>query len=612
VAPKKFALGSRAAIVVYAMAVLILVGYLLVTVLSPRYNVIYFFSELEPIAEVELTTNGVNKGTVELPYNVADLQPDDVVSVQMTLEGKRLNNLLVKGQGVQIQLYIDGELHYTRGEPDTYPSFQREPPDSLDSVSLPSSTKNLDITVEYTISSISDALYIPVYYQGDPNLITNHVLMESYVPFIMSVLMLIMGIILSIVGLLFYSRAELAISLFWLGLSALACSCWTLFSNDLMLLFFNQPLAFYTISKIGLFVLPIPLIRFIVAFLQPRHSRFATGFSIVMMVVFLALLVCHVGGILSFGQVEPVFRVIASLIIAIILSDMCIARFYQGVEVPPLLILATALLLVLAVVDVTPYYLHITNVKGTLFMIGIFFYALVVSLLVLDYLAGVLDAAEKNMRLEADLSAMARSLDLQRRHFEEFTASAARIREARHDMRHQLLALQGFINENKGSEALEYIDDLLEQVPTLADRVICDNIAVNSLAVYYLAKAHSEQIQCDVKLDVPYVLGRVSDGDLSIIFGNLFENAVEACLHVDADKRFIRIRGNTRASRFTLIIDNSYDGFIKVRGTDFYSRKRNGFGIGIASVKAVVTKYDGSMKYEAESGIFKTSLYIKS
>jgi sensor histidine kinase regulating citrate/malate metabolism len=181
----------------------------------------------------------------------------------------------------------------------------------------------------------------------------------------------------------------------------------------------------------------------------------------------------------------------------------------------------------------------------------------------------------------------------------------------RHDLRHQLVAIKGFVSEGKDREAFEYIDMLSQSIPSIAEMLVCDNVAVNSLAIYYRAQAVEQHIHCDVKMVVPPVVGRIPDGDLSIIVGNLFENALEACMHVSPEKRFIKIRGNIVANRFMLTIDNSFDGEYQVSGLDFYSRKRNGFGVGIASVRSVVSKFDGSMKYEAESGVFKTSLYVK-
>ena len=71
------------------------------------------------------------------------------------------------------------------------------------------------------------------------------------------------------------------------------------------------------------------------------------------------------------------------------------------------------------------------------------------------------------------------------------------------------------------------------------------------------------------------------------------------------------MRGNIASKRFTLIIDNSFDGELQLSGNEFYSRKRKGYGVGVASVRSVVAKYDGSMKYETEAGVFKTSLYVK-
>jgi sensor histidine kinase regulating citrate/malate metabolism len=61
----------------------------------------------------------------------------------------------------------------------------------------------------------------------------------------------------------------------------------------------------------------------------------------------------------------------------------------------------------------------------------------------------------------------------------------------------------------------------------------------------------------------------------------------------------------------TLVIDNSFDGIYTEKGGEFYSRKRQGKGVGISSVRAVVERYGGSLKYKVANGVFMTSLYVK-
>jgi len=598
------------AVLIAASAVLVAV--VIALSLSPNYNILYYFNPLTIIDEVDCTINDIPQGSISLPERFTGLRPGDKVTVLMESSGNERDNLLIESDHALCVLFIGGEPYFSIGIEGTYPSFQKEPSRSINVVALPNIEAGTELRVEYTISAIGSSLEIKPFYNGDQNLITKNVFMKNYMALILSLTILVMGVTLAIVGLVFFSRAELSIVLLWLGLVCLAAGCWTIFSNDVVLLFFSQFSAFYTISLIGLFILPIPLSRFCINFVQPYRSKILDGFFIASCGFFAAMLVSHLSGFVSFGQVEPYFRIFGSLLLVLYVVFLFVIQRKNEALISLSYFFGFLLFALLAVFDVMSSFIGINSPTGTFFMVGLFLTTIVVALLLWEYIGDALDAMEKNARLEADISSINRSLDLQRKHFQDFTQSVEEARRMRHDLRHQLVAIQGFISEHKDEEALEYIDNLSKSIPSFAEVLICDNVAVNSLAVHYIAQAEAEHILCDVKLVVPSVLGRVPDGDLSIIVGNLFENAIEACMHVEPEKRFIKIRGNVSGNRFTLVIDNSFDGELHVSGSDFYSRKRKGFGVGIASVRSVVNKYEGSIKYETESGVFKTSLYVKT
>lgn len=607
----KFAVIERVIAAAYGVVVVVLVVVLIASSLSSAYNVLYYFNPLMVTNQAAYSLNGVPQGMVELPHEVDGLDPGDVVSVYLYSSGNEQDSLLVEANRVTCELFVGGESFYRVGEEGSYPEFQKEPPRSLKIVALPNVGAGTELRLDYTISSIGDSLRLTPYYSGDQGLISKNVFRENYLALALSLLTVMAGVTLALIGLVFLSRLELAGALFWLGFSCLICGCWTFFSNDVVLMSFNQFSVFYTVSLVSLLLLPLPLGRFCINFLLPYRSTVLNVAYAILCCLFLVQMALHFSGVFSLGQAEPYLRISGSLLLVAYIIFILVVRRKLGSNVSPPFIFGIALFAGLSLFDVLSGYMGIHSPTGTFFMVGLFFATIVITLIVWEFLSKALDAMEKNTRLEADISAINLSLDLQRKHFQDFTKSEEQLRRMRHDLRHQLVAIKGFIVENKDSEALEYIDNISATIPSISEKMICDNIAVNSLAVYYIAKAEAEHIFCDVKMAVPATLGSVPDGDLSIIFGNLFENAIEACMHVEPEKRFIKIRANVVSNRFTLTIDNSYDGKLHVSGKDFYSRKREGFGVGIASVRSVISKYQGSMKYETDSGVFKTSLYVR-
>ncbi|MDR2035208.1 MAG: GHKL domain-containing protein [Coriobacteriales bacterium] len=607
----RYAAIKQPLVVVYSVVTFLMVALVVVLSLSPTYNVLYYFNPFYAIDEVEYSVNDTPQGSITLPYNLTGLSPGDKVSVFFKSSGNERDNLLMDVRNTQCALYIDKVAYFSVDDEGTYPAFQKEPPHSINIVALPNVSAGTELRLDYTLSPIADSLKLDPYYSGDQNLITKRILMENYLALILSVMTLILGVSLAVIGLILYSRAEFAIVLFWLGLSCLACGTWTFFANDVTLFFFSQFSVFYTISFIGLYILPVPLMRFCIYYVMPYRPRvFDVAFA-VFCAFFALVVILHVSGIVSFGQVEPYFRAGGTLALMAYIALILRARSKGKVSISVLYVLGITMFAALSLFDLAGMFLDIKSSTGTFFMVGLFFATVVVAILMWEYLSDALDAKERNARLEADISAINRSLDLQRKHFQDFSQSVEETRRMRHDLRHQLVAIKGFIQDGKDKEALDYIDDLSKTIPSISEMLVCDNTVVNSLAAFYLNQAEAENILCDVSMVVPHTLGRIPDADLSIIVGNLFENALEACRYVEPEKRFIKVRCSTEAKRFTLIIDNSYDGELQVSGTEFYSRKRKGYGVGIASVRSVVSKYEGSIKYETEPGVFKTSLYVK-
>jgi predicted acetyltransferase len=60
-----------------------------------------------------------------------------------------------------------------------------------------------------------------------------------------------------------------------------------------------------------------------------------------------------------------------------------------------------------------------------------------------------------------------------------------------------------------------------------------------------------------------------------------------------------------------ITIDNSFDSETIKRGEIFLSRKHDGEGVGISSVKAVARKHNGEAQFEAKDAVFQASIILQ-
>lgn len=128
--------------------------------------------------------------------------------------------------------------------------------------------------------------------------------------------------------------------------------------------------------------------------------------------------------------------------------------------------------------------------------------------------------------------------------------------------------------------------------------------------LYFAQVAKNEDIDYDVKAVIPENIS-VDETDLSVLFGNLIENATDACREESGDNRRIVIRAMTDEYTLCLGIDNTFTGTLKkdLSGV-LFSSKHKGFGVGVESVKSIVEKYGGTYCAEVKDEMFMSSVLL--
>lgn len=213
-------------------------------------------------------------------------------------------------------------------------------------------------------------------------------------------------------------------------------------------------------------------------------------------------------------------------------------------------------------------------------------------------------AKNMELRLQND------RLTIENLQFENLKERMNETRRARHDLRQHMTVLQT-LSENKEYNKLdEYLQDYLKASPIDHPICYCEHFALNALLVYYAQIAENKHINFEAHICLPQNIS-ISDTDLTVLFGNLLENACEGCLTMPEEKRKICLRGSLPApGAFVLTIDNTFYGSIKMEKDHFLSSKHAGNGIGIESVKNIVSRYNGTAKFTAKNGMFCASIVL--
>ena len=126
-----------------------------------------------------------------------------------------------------------------------------------------------------------------------------------------------------------------------------------------------------------------------------------------------------------------------------------------------------------------------------------------------------------------------------------------------------------------------------------------------------MSLAGTKDIRLDVTAKIPEKLP-VSDTEFSVIFGNLMDNAMEACAGIEnPGQRFIRIYIDILKGQLYIYIMNSAKGRRKRSGRIYKSTKDGAFhGFGLMRIDKVVERYNGYLDRQDEDGVFVTEIML--
>ena len=180
-------------------------------------------------------------------------------------------------------------------------------------------------------------------------------------------------------------------------------------------------------------------------------------------------------------------------------------------------------------------------------------------------------------------------------------------RKFRHDHKNHMIALSGLIENKEYEKAGNYLKQMMRTVNLGVGEEFTGNGAVDALFYQKRKKAEDKNIlwECDVSLpqECP-----INEYDLCVVFGNILDNAIEACEWCYEIKRFIRIHAFVVKMCLLLEIENSIDSADMAK--ESFSRKENPkeHGIGLSNVKDVVLKYNGTMNTKTEGHTYVISI----
>ena len=213
------------------------------------------------------------------------------------------------------------------------------------------------------------------------------------------------------------------------------------------------------------------------------------------------------------------------------------------------------------------------------------------------------------MRKKTFLKIVELQTEQSKTHLDEVRSIHKEMRGYKHDFHNHLQTLKGYIEAGESERALKYIEELDYGVMNTDTLLKTGNVSVDVILSAKIAKAKSKGINVTVKANLPDNLN-ITDVELSIVIGNLLDNAIEACTASTDKEPFIRVYLVMKSNMLYFSMLNSSGDKLKKDGSLFNSKKGGFHGFGLRRTENIIEKHGGWIKYNSEDGAFSSEFLV--
>lgn len=196
------------------------------------------------------------------------------------------------------------------------------------------------------------------------------------------------------------------------------------------------------------------------------------------------------------------------------------------------------------------------------------------------------------------------------KHCEEVENMYQQMRTWRHDYKNQLQVMKAYLDLGEYKELDDYIHSLNQELSQIDQLIKTGNVMLDAVLNSKISLAQSKQIKCNVKVIIPKDIS-INKYDLSVILGNLLDNAIEGCETLEqGEERILRVYIGILEEQLYLSVTNSHNTIIKKFGGRYHSTKAAGRGLGTMSIDSLVRRNNGFVNRQNDEAFFATEVLL--
>ena len=207
--------------------------------------------------------------------------------------------------------------------------------------------------------------------------------------------------------------------------------------------------------------------------------------------------------------------------------------------------------------------------------------------------------------LKARNDLLARQIDRQNEHYAALTAQYENLRRIRHDISSHLYTMQLLLQEGQYDEAAAYSAEVTEACRFRSDLGACENPVVDAFLFSRTEELRAQGYTLQLQVCIPAETG-IRNADMVVAFGNLLDNAAEACR--DAGEKRLSLSARMDRGFLCIEVRNPAPAAPARHSRRIPELER---GIGSHILRALAETYEGSYALTPSGGECTASLLLK-
>ena len=184
-------------------------------------------------------------------------------------------------------------------------------------------------------------------------------------------------------------------------------------------------------------------------------------------------------------------------------------------------------------------------------------------------------------------------------------------RKVVHDMKNHLLALKNYSREQDWIGLDNYLDELSEDILDYNYQIWTGNRMLDMILNEKSKEAKDKKIDMQINTEVFTTLP-FTDREIISLFGNLLDNAIEACERITDKNTWIHIKMKKKNQLLYFEIKNTTETTVQQVPGKFITTKTDGtlHGYGIKNIMDVVEKYHGIFQSQMVEDYFVVMISV--